>query len=90
MLDRCTQLLNLFLVLFTATPTVAGLALYRHYPADGAQQLLPNAPAMQSLAAPRPNFHDVQEDSVGVLFTTGDGWEVSHIWLPLGKKVYTR
>lgn len=45
---------------------------------------------MQSLATTKAPSFDVQENSIGVLFTTGDGWEVLHVWLPLGRKIFTR
>ncbi|KAK5130062.1 hypothetical protein LTR08_002495 [Meristemomyces frigidus] len=33
---------------------------------------------------------DAAPNSVGVLFTTSDDEDVGHMWLPLGKRVYTR
>lgn len=48
-------------------------------------------PPPQTIPVPRkPYFQfDAAENSVGLLITTHDG-EVVHLWVPLGKRVFTR
>ena len=63
-------------------------------PSDVQQRLLPadhNAHNIATSRAHKSNSHfDAAPNSVGILFTTSDDEEVSHLWLPLNKRVYTR
>ncbi|KAK4540897.1 hypothetical protein LTR36_008839 [Oleoguttula mirabilis] len=68
--------------------------LKKHDRRSEEQQLLRDPAHYTAAHKPKvqqPNTRlDAAPNSVGVLFTTADDEEVSHMWLPLGKRVYTR
>lgn len=61
-------------------------------PSEQQQQRLHETAHYSAGHKPKSNTHlDAAPNSVGVLFTTSDNGDlVSHAWLPLGKRVYTR
>ncbi|KAK3115269.1 hypothetical protein LTR53_005540 [Teratosphaeriaceae sp. CCFEE 6253] len=60
-------------------------------PDAGQQRFLPPGWGARLPKSHRANTHlDAAPNSVGMLFTSADNDEVVHIWLPLGRRVFTR
>ncbi|OQO12443.1 hypothetical protein B0A48_03085 [Cryoendolithus antarcticus] len=60
-----------------------------HLSGSSSQAILVNPGAVKETLHPPANF-DAAPNSVGLLFTTSNEDDLTHVWLPLGRRVYTR
>nr|OQO15916.1 hypothetical protein B0A51_16361 [Rachicladosporium sp. CCFEE 5018] len=96
---------SLHSMILPRAPLLAVIALFASFAHSWPLDLRPVAPAhlsgttlqktfirpgaVEGTAHPLSNF-DAAPNSVGLLFTTSNEDDLTHVWLPLGRRIYTR
>ena len=75
-----------FLLLMHLAPNTLAQPIDRQHVLAG----LPVQQVSPTNARKHSSHLDAAANSVGLLFTTADEEDVGHVWLPLGRRVYTR